>query len=361
MMDYQTKPAVRAGRNVSVAATGREHLVTVLLGLWMTVGLFMDGYFHQNLAGDAESFVTPWHAVFYGGFAASAWWLATISGRQAAGSLDWRLRFLPRGYEGARAGLVLFALGGAGDAAWHTAFGVERGVDALLSPTHLMLFAGLVLILTAPLRAALAAPESPPSPWILVGSVTSATALIGFFLNFVWGLGIAGFARVVYDPISEAGETQVIAGVASMLVTTIVFFGAAKVILSGDRPPVGALTVLFGTVALLVSLAFDEDAEGVAAAIVAGVALETLLRVPSSPGNRVGGLPAVFGVASTVLWLTYLGALSALDGIEWPAEIWLGAIVLSGLTAYAIAALPSFGPLPPGRSGEAPAGAPLPR
>ena len=29
----------------------REHLGTVLFGLWMTVGLFLDGYFHQNLEG----------------------------------------------------------------------------------------------------------------------------------------------------------------------------------------------------------------------------------------------------------------------------------------------------------------------
>ena len=53
-------------------ATGREHLGTVLFGLWMTVGLFLDGYFHQNLDDDVESFLTPWHCVFYAGFVASA-------------------------------------------------------------------------------------------------------------------------------------------------------------------------------------------------------------------------------------------------------------------------------------------------
>lgn len=323
-------------------ASGREHLCTVLFGLWMTVGLFLDGFFHQNLDEESESFLTPWHGVFYAGFVASALWLATVSRRRAPDGVDWRLGFLPPGYEGARLGIVLFALGGMGDAAWHTAYGVERGVDALLSPTHLVLFVGLVLILTAPLRAARAAPDSPPSRWMVVGSVVSAASLVGFFLNFAWGLGIAAFARVAYDPVTESGETQVIAGVASMLVTTAVLFGAAKLLLSITRPPMGAFTVLFGMVALLVSVAFDEDAEGVAAALVAGAALDAIFGSRQLDHHRPGGVAVVFGATSAALWLIYFGLLGALDGIEWQAEIWLGAVVLNALAAYFVATMPSI-------------------
>ncbi len=343
-MSVDVKHTIPQANEGVTPATGREHLLTVLFGLWMTVGLFMDGYFHQNLEGESESFLTPWHGVFYAGFAASALWLATMSRRRAAGAVDWQLANLPNGYEGARVGLVLFALGGVGDAAWHTAYGVERGVDALLSPTHLLLFAGLVLILTAPFRALVAASELPTSRWTLVGSVTSAAALVGFFLNFAWGLGIAAFARVPYDPVTEAGETQVIAGVASMLVTTVVLFGAAKVMLSAGRIPPGGVTALFVVVALLVSVAFDEDAEGVAAALVAGVTLDLLLRARHKERTHSAAVP--FAVASMVLWLVYVGLLGALDGIEWQPEIWLGAVVLNGLAAYALAAMP---PLDGGR------------
>ena len=319
-------------------ASGREHLGTVLFGLWMTVGLFLDGYFHQNLDTAGESFLTPWHGVFYAGFAASALWLAAMSRRRAPAEVDWRLSALPPGYEGARVGLVLFALGGVGDAVWHIAFGVERGIDALLSPTHLLLFAGLVLILTSPLRAARAAPEQPPSGWTIVGSIISATALVGFFLNFAWGLGIAAFTRVPYNPVTDAGETAVIAGVASMLVTTVVLFTAARLLLAAGPATPGALTALFTITALLVSVAFDEDAEGVPAAVFAGVALEALIRTHRSerPSRPVG---VAFGVSAAVLWVSYLGLLRALDGIEWQAEIWLGAAALSSLCAAAVATL----------------------
>lgn len=335
-MTVDVKPMASLGRGPLMPASGREHLVTVLSGLWMTVGLFLDGYFHQNLEGTTESFLTPWHGVFYAGFTASVLWIGSMSLRRDGGTFDWRLRSLPPGYDGARLGVVLFAFGGVGDAAWHAAFGVERGVDALLSPTHLLLFVALELILTAPVRAARELPTAPPSSWMLAGSIISATALVGFFLNFAWGLGIAALARVAYDPVSEAGETQVIAGVASTLATTAVLFGAARLMRSVGRAPTGSFTVLFVVVALLVSAAFNEDIEGVLAAVAAGVALDVDLRMREA---RAG---FAFAGASLVLWVTYFGLLAATDGIEWQAEIWLGAVVLNGLAAYAIAVTPTW-------------------
>lgn len=337
-MDIEVKPTPTEHSAEVSAASSREHLGTVLFGLWMTVGLFLDGYFHQNLDSDGESFVTPWHAMFYAGFTASALWLGAMARRRSPGPVDWRLTALPPGYDGARVGLALFALGGAGDALWHSAFGVERGIDALLSPTHLLLFAGLLLILTAPVRAARALPERPPGPWLLAGSVIAATALVGFFVNFAWGLGIAASARVLYDPVTDAGEGAVIAGVASTLVTTVVLFTAARLLLRTGRPPVGALACLFGTTALLVSAAFDEDIEGVVAAVVAGVTLEVLLRLGGA--HRRSWPPhGSFALAAGVLWLTYFGLLSTLDGIAWSAEIWGGAVLLNILAAFALSLL----------------------
>lgn len=323
-----------------LAATAREHLVTVLCGLWMTVGLFMDGYFHQHLDGTEESFVTPWHAVFYAGFGATALWLWRLAQRRAE---DGRplLRALPAGYEAAAVGLALFAVGGAGDGAWHTTFGVERGIDALLSPTHLVLFAGLVLLLTAPVRAARAAPASPPAPWVVVLSVTSAAALTAFFLNFVWGLGTAAYLRQGYDAVTEAGEDQVIAAVASMLVTTSVLLGAARLVLSRSRVPRGAFTVLFGAVALLVAVAFDEDAEGIVAAVCAGTTLDIALVALRDRFGRLA-VPASFALAAGVLWSAYVALLAGLDGIAWHAELWFGAVVLNVIAALAVAAVPGL-------------------
>ena len=52
-------------------ASYRTNLVTMLLGLWFTVGLFFDAWAHNNEA-HPETFFTPSHTVYYSGFAATA-------------------------------------------------------------------------------------------------------------------------------------------------------------------------------------------------------------------------------------------------------------------------------------------------
>jgi hypothetical protein len=55
-------------------ASARTNAVTAALAVWFTVGLFLDAYAHANLPG-LGTFFTPWHAVLYSGFAATADWV----------------------------------------------------------------------------------------------------------------------------------------------------------------------------------------------------------------------------------------------------------------------------------------------
>ncbi|MGH2943324.1 MAG: hypothetical protein ACRDLN_11200, partial [Solirubrobacteraceae bacterium] len=129
-----------APRAIGAPLTWRGELVTIGLAAWLIGGLFLDGWAH-NTRPLLETFFTPWHAVFYSGFAAIATWIGWLawSRREPGGS--W-IRALPRGYPAAAAGVLMFSIAGLGDMTWHQAFGIEQGLAALLSPTHLGLFAG---------------------------------------------------------------------------------------------------------------------------------------------------------------------------------------------------------------------------
>jgi hypothetical protein len=48
----------------------RDNFITILIGLWLMIGLFVDGWAHNNLQS-LETFFTPWHAIFYSGFLAN--------------------------------------------------------------------------------------------------------------------------------------------------------------------------------------------------------------------------------------------------------------------------------------------------
>ena len=123
------------------------------------IGLFVDGWAHNNL-DQIETFFTPWHALFYSGFTATALWIASLVARQRSAGRTWR-EAIPRGYGGAVVGVIVFGIGGVGDWLWHTIFGIEVSIDALLSPTHLVLLTGMLLIFSGPLRSAWADPVEP--------------------------------------------------------------------------------------------------------------------------------------------------------------------------------------------------------
>jgi len=154
-MTWISGPNAERGSGPAVPAAAPTSLETSLMligGTWLVIGLFVDGYAHTEIIDtETEDFLTPWHALFYSGFVFTTLVVARIAQRRADPTITWAS--LPTGYSIAAAGLIVFAIGGVGDGIWHTVFGVESGLDALLSPTHLLLFVGLVSILTAPARA----------------------------------------------------------------------------------------------------------------------------------------------------------------------------------------------------------------
>jgi hypothetical protein len=116
----------------------------------------------KSAAGDVDNtFFTPWHAVLYSGYGATAGVLLAALMRNHAAGQPWR-RALPDGYGLSLLGALIFALAGVGDMVWHTLFGVEVSTAALLSPTHLLLALGGALMTSGPLRAAWRANSSRP-------------------------------------------------------------------------------------------------------------------------------------------------------------------------------------------------------
>ena len=166
------------------APLGFDWLFT-LLAAFFVIGLFVDGWAHNHGRVD-ESFFTPWHALFYSGFAivAGALFWQVIRNRRAGLS---RREAIPAGYEYALLGVFVFGGGGVGDLIWHSLFGIEEDVEALLSPTHMLLVIGMVLIVSGPFRAAWLRRDQ-ASGWAkffpIVLSVTLFFSVISFITQF---------------------------------------------------------------------------------------------------------------------------------------------------------------------------------
>lgn len=333
----------------------RRDLVTELLGLWLLLAVFLDGWAHLNLPS-LEAFFTPWHAVLYSGMAATALWTAAVVWRNRAPG--WSLaQAIPAGYRGTAAGVVLFAVAGGLDLLWHEILGIEVSLDALVSPTHLLLGFSLFLILGTSVRSARAASRAGEFTWTPAAlfAVVLMTGLGAFFLIYCSAFARPGpTALFVPTPFGSPGRIQsempVVITLASYLLTTALIIAPFLFTLSAARRPArGVVTMLVAAAAWLPVVMLGvrpyavAGAAGAAGATVAAVLADVLLaRMPQIWLNR--RLPAVAAGVAALLWTGQLAAFAVTDAIRWPPSLWLGAVVLSAAAAAGLALLSSWGP-----------------
>ena len=334
----------------TLRAGARKDLVTELMGIWLLGAVFLDGWAHLHLPG-LETFFTPWHAALYSGLVATAVWTAIViwRNRQPGQPLA---RAIPAGYQGTVIGLALFAVAGVLDLAWHEILGIEVSLDALVSPTHLLLGFSLFLILGTGIRSARAASGSEAFQWTPPALLALAlmTGLGAFFLIYC-----SAFVRTppavpyVLTPIGSPGHTQAelppALGMASYLVTTALIIAPFLYSFSGARrPPHGIATILVAVVAwlpLAMSGLRPAAVAGAAGATIAAVVADVLLARRPGPWLR-RRLPGITALLAACIWTGQLVGIVLASGIEWPVSMWLGAVVLSAGLAAALAFLSSW-------------------
>jgi hypothetical protein len=258
-------------------------------------------------------------------------------------------------------GVVLFAVAGGLDLVWHETFGIEISLDALVSPTHLLLGFSLFLILGTAVRSARSASPGGSFEWTTAEllAILLMTGLGAFFLIYCSAFVRSGpTAPFTPIPIGSPGRIQsempVIVTLASYLVTTALIVAPFLFTLSAaGRPVRGIVTMLVATVAWLPAgmIGFRPiTIAGAAGATVAAVLADVLLAW--LPKARLSGrLPAVTAGLAALVWTGQLVAFALVDGIRWPVSLWLGAVVLSAAAAAGLALLTTWGPA---RSGAVP-------
>ncbi|WP_189005050.1 hypothetical protein [Deinococcus malanensis] len=328
-----TVPAARPANNgVPYRTTPAQNLITIGLAWWLIMGLFVDGWAHNHLGDRLETFFTPWHALFYSGFLAVAAWVGWL------GQRGWRagrrgLLALPQGYELAALGVPVFALGGLGDMAWHTVFGIEVGVEALLSPTHLVLFLGAACIVSAPLVSAWRTPTARKAPpgvvWTGVLATLALLSLVSFMNMYLWGLLSVSFG---------AGQGRGALG--SVLLTALIMTAPVLLLLRRFQLPFGSVTVIYGLNTLMMSLMMMPGEWRVPLLLLlAGLVADGFLVALRPSPARPWALRGFAFLLPMLVWAPYLGGAAVLGLSELSLELWLGISVMAGLGGVALSAL----------------------
>jgi hypothetical protein len=322
--------------------------VMLALGIWSMTGVVLDIQKHKEGFNFAEEgFLTPEHAMFYTGFLGvfvvllSATYLRRVRGRRS-----W-YDAIPPGYEVGVVGIVLFSLGGPGDALWHSLYGAEGGIEALVSPTHLLLAIGGAMMISSPIRAAWRRRMS--STW---RSFLPLVFSVGGFLIFPSSFTLYAHPFVV-DAGTESGEAAIAIGLGAFIVQASILVAVLVPLVRRFDLPTGSFSVIFGIVGLSMA-ALSGTALAALPYLAAGLVADGFglwMAHPSPSTTRL----RLFGATVPVVWAaTYVGIVMTEFTLEWTVHVWTGAIVLSGLAGLALTyvAVPSVrGPETEGSAG----------
>jgi hypothetical protein len=331
------RPRHLAAAGTTRRATWNEDLVTGWCSLLLVLGLYLGGWNHLNRTGDGPV-LTPWHWLLYLGFAATAGWILTRHQRRGA----WSLRAVPPGYRLALVGVGLAMAAVAGDAVWHTLYGVEQGLARLVSPFHLVLFAGASLLVSSALRAAWSGPSSARVQglrafWPPALSTTLVVAMTAFFFQYV--SPVVAWRRPALAGLpagSPFAETVQVYELLGLLVHNLLFIAPVLLLLLRWQTPLGTFTVMAGAVALLLATQTGLGLVGlVGAAVLGGTAADVAVTLLRPSPQRRWAARTVAVIAPAVYWSAHFALLKVGYGVSWELEIWLGSVVwacLSGLT-----------------------------
>jgi hypothetical protein len=312
-----------------------------LAALWLSGGIMLDAWYHFH--STVETFFEPAHALLYTGLLAA--YVFTAFELRAMQRRGWRWpQMVPLGYRGTMLGLVLTLAGGAADMLKHTFWGFEEGFNALLSPTHLLIGAGMVMIVTAPIRSALRT-QPPPSTWAgqvgLILSAASMMELIHWATQFIF-LSEAEAFNAPLAPYSIPHQTLTLLtlqydkqgiGLLAVIVQSIIVAGFFLYVARRIRLVRGGFTLMFVVGNAFIAAA-DSNYAGqffavLVASLIAGGIADAFKLEPGCQPRRWA--TAAF-VVPAAYWSVLLAVLAlTMGGIWWSPDVVSGSILFAGL------------------------------
>lgn len=329
----------------------RFDLIMATLSAWMILGLYIDGWSHMHL--HLETFFSWWHAIFYSGFVAMVLFIGLTILQSTRKGTPWA-QTLPRGYGKTVLGLLVFITGGLGDMVWHVLFGLEKSVEALVSPSHLLIFMGFGLTVSGPFRAAWQRPDedSPSSLRHHLPLLISLTLLwsVFTFVTMIMHPFVGAHAGLrswtiwaAHGPVTL--ENAQIVGISGIVVETAILMGLLLLTIARWQLPFGSVTLILTSNMALVSLLGDQYLL-IPFAFLSGLGADLLLMRLQPSIKRIGAY-RLFAFAVPVLTYTgYFLGLKAKEGLGWSVQVVTGALVLAGITGWLVSylVLPPPGP-----------------
>jgi hypothetical protein len=340
--------ALRSAAPSASAATvagGAAGWGLVALSGWIVGGGYLDVWAHSHRRL-VESFLTPWHAALYSGMVATAAYLLLLRRSRRARGVAWDWT---SGYGLSLTGCALFAASGVLDGVWHAIFGIETGVNGLISPPHVLLTVSTGLIVSGPLRLAWRTGGG-AAPWPAVLSAALTLGVLTYLTQFDHPLSNLWAAGQAPPSVLDLRAHDMQLGLLGVLVQAGLLAGIVLLLLAHLRLPVGSITVIAGIDGFLVT-AVDHIGVLALLGVTMGLLGDLLLWALRASPRRRGRFLLFATLWPGAAYTAYFLALVATRGVWWPTHVWAGAILLAAAEGWLIGILVLPGATTSGRAG----------
>jgi hypothetical protein len=242
---------------------------------------------------------------------------------------------LPKGYNLSFIGILLLGLSGFLDMLWHTFIGVEKGLELFASPPHILMSIASFLIVSGPFRNYATVKIKKISTFSILPAVISLSYILSCFTfmtlhthpffqvyagGYYWRDAFQNQDRAIYFIIIQS----------ALLAGTI--FSCLRL----GKLPFGSFTLILAINALLMCMLRDNYK------FIPGVVLSGLVTDLLYHKLKVAQLYSlhIFGFLTTFIYSSsYFLTLIISRSLIWPAHLWMGTILLSGITGLLISYL----------------------
>ena len=293
---------------------------------WQVAGVFLDGWAHTHLNAALETFFTPWHAVLYSGFLANLILLVALRIRGK----------MPHEYKISFYGALLFIASAIGDLLWHQLFGIESGIDALLSPTHLLLAISGAIMTGAALHTVWRRhpSENSRNPWLVVISFSYVFMTILFMLQFLNPFNFPWLAQSFHTAFPLGLDQAGGLGVANAIVYTLVLMGMVCSVLNNFKFPFGGFTLILGLSTLATTLMHGQYGFFVGTMLVAGLVIDILYSSLQNSLHKRNVVRLLGFAIPVIIFSCYTVSIFLFDALWWSVHLITGTIVIAGLAGY---------------------------
>ena len=323
-----------------------------VIGLWLATGFLWDSWAHLHVP--VETFFTPYHGIFYAAMVAGTIVLSvTALKNRAHGYRGWNL--LPKAYQAPLIGVPIFFIGGIGDLIWHTVFGIEDRVDAVTSPTHLIIGIGVLTVTSAPILSALEARTDLRTLFSQLPLIFSLATWIEFIhLGMAYAFDPSAARMyappdgVLYSPDYFTNTTLLLyktgTGVAVIILQTLILMLFVVWLATRFRLRPGAMTIFFLLGNCIIAAALTNDTPMLLTYIVmslaAGITADTIIaRSPDAPLSGKA-LHLLGFVVPVVYYGAYFAVTLATGGVWFDPPLLGGALVWAGVCGLGVSFLP---------------------